>query len=338
MYMPVLKGREGEFTAISNLTDDLIPHLLPILEVQPTDKGPAKDTWDFTVKVRERLPSNLLIAVDVRYLADPPSNVRRPLQSIAADLDALKVPMLPVVHLQDSRERMTDVGDAAELHCGRAVLRLGSEVADPDDEDAERMLNKIRKDAGLTPEQCDLVIDMFEVRSERDLTRAEPIARKCLAWARRRPWRSIAVAAGAMPDSVSHLPPRTASPIRRWDIALWQRVQEEAIHYGDYAIAHPRMTGKGWRPGPNLRYTTDDSWWIYRWPDRDANAAMHELCDALISSDHWPSNGATFSWGDEEIARRARDGGRPGNPTNWRAWGTSHHLAQVIDQLNRLET
>jgi len=182
-------------------------------------------------------------------------------------------------------------------------------------------------------EQCDLLLDMFEVRSERDLTRAEPIVRKCLAWAHRKPWRSVTVAAGAMPASTSELPRQTATPVRRWDLTLWRRLQDPGVHYGDYGISHPQMTAAGWKPSPNLRYAHGDAWWIYRWPNGDTRGAMHELCSALVASDHWPSEGAAFSWGDAEIAQRAAGVGGPGNATSWRAWGTSHHLAHVVEQL-----
>ncbi len=85
---------------------------------------------------------------------------------------------------------------------------------------------------------------------------------------------------------------------------------------------------------PNLRYAQGEVWWIYRWTrQKNDNAAVYGLCEALVEADHWPSQGGAYSWGDAEIAVRAAGLGRPGNATSWRAWATSHHLAHVIDQL-----
>lgn len=82
---------------------------------------------------------------------------------------------------------------------------------------------------------------------------------------------------------------------------------------------------------PSLRYTDDEVWWIYRWPqDTIDRPAMYDLCKALVASDHWPTEGIDFSWGDHQIAARASGVGGRGNATNWRTGTTSHHLAQVV--------
>jgi hypothetical protein len=334
IYVPILKGREGELKAIANVAEPVLPYVLPIFELAPSDAGPIKDAYAFARKAQDSIPRDLTIAVDVGYLADSLDGVRRPMRDVAEDLAAWGIPMLPVLHLYDSAERMADVAWAAERHSGRAVVRLGDGSADPDDEQAEAQLGRLRDDAGLTVERCALVVDVFEVRSERDLSRVEPVVRKCVSWAQRYPWQSITVVSGAMPESLSDLPTNVATPIQRWDRLLWERVRELDVQYGDYGIAHPRMTGKRWAPMPTVRYTDDDRWWIYRWSrDGRDNTAVYDLCKALTAADHWPDQGASYSWGDEEIAHRAAGFSGPGNATSWRAWGTSHHLAHVVDHL-----
>ena len=42
-YMPILKGREGEFSAVSHLADTLVPHVLPIFEVVLIANDPIRD-------------------------------------------------------------------------------------------------------------------------------------------------------------------------------------------------------------------------------------------------------------------------------------------------------
>ena len=68
--MPILKGREGEFSAIAHLSTAMARRLLPIFEVVPTAKGPTEDAYKFAAKVRESMHANMAIAVDVRQLAD----------------------------------------------------------------------------------------------------------------------------------------------------------------------------------------------------------------------------------------------------------------------------
>jgi T4 beta protein len=334
-YMPILKGREGEISAVEHLSPTL-RQVLPIFEVDPATHDPIEDAYRFSEKVYESLPAGRVIAVDVRHLHGPITGLRRPMSVIADDLDGWLIPMLPVLHLDDSVAQLADARYAAELHRGTAILRLGSDTRNPDDAEAEEALDRLHDQAGLPIKQCHLLLDLFAVNSEKDLTRAEPVVRKCVAWAHRYPWRSITVAAGAMPPSISHIPVTTPTLLRRWDRELWARVTDLGVQYADYGIAHPAIAGANWPPMPNLRYTDDEAWWIYRRP-REAmhRHPMYDLCEALVASDHWPATGRDFSWGDEQIAERAGGHPGPGNPTNWRAWTTSHHLAHVVNQLTR---
>ncbi len=83
-YMPILKGREGEFSAIAHLSAALVRQVLPIFEVVPASNDPIKDAYRFGKKVRESLPADLTIAVDVRHLEETTDGVRRPMRDIAA--------------------------------------------------------------------------------------------------------------------------------------------------------------------------------------------------------------------------------------------------------------
>ena len=69
----------------------------------------------------------------------------------------------------------------------------------------------------MTPIILDAEAAVIEIRDERDVTSAEPVVRKCVAWAVRRPWRSITVAAGTMPESLTTLPTLRATAVR-WEV------------------------------------------------------------------------------------------------------------------------
>ncbi len=83
---------------------------------------------------------------------------------------------------------------------------------------------------------------------------------------------------------------------------------------------------------PTLRYTDEQNWWIYRWARRGGRGddRCHDLCRTLVGSAHWPAAGARFSWGDAEIARRARTAPGAGSSASWMSWSTSHHIAHVL--------
>jgi hypothetical protein len=198
--------------------------------------------------------------------------------------------------------------------------------------------------AGLRVSDTDLVLDLGAVRTQAAAQHAERTARAALAWARRQPWRSVTLACGAFPASISGLPYRTATPVPRWDAVLWARItggllggQDAGIGYGDYAVGSPELAA-GRAPSPNLRYTGKRHWHVYRYPKADKGdmSTFYDLCQDVVASGHWPARGGEFSWGDEQIGRCARHHRTPGNATVWRAIGTSHHLAVVTGRLAAL--
>ncbi|MFI6820552.1 beta family protein [Micromonospora sp. NPDC050187] len=334
-YWPVLKAREGEFKALGRLRDHEVSRIHPLFEVCPSDGGPTKSGLKFVRKVREAAPSGLTLGVDTTHVRV--NDDGRPLiREIAEDLAQWGIPIAPVIRLHDSDEQLSACGEAARLHNGTAIIRLGSPTADPDPVADTPRISRALSVTKISPDRCHLVVDMGEVASERDVSRAEQVIRNVLDSLDNQPWASIVVASGAMPPAITSLPRNEATPLTRWDWKLWRRLTDRGPDFGDYAIAHPAMQPSGARgPLPSLRYTASDNWWIYRWAryETGGNDSFYDLCQALTSSDHWPVEDSDFSWGDSELARCARRQPGPGGATQWRAWGTSHHLAHVMGEL-----
>ncbi|MGC5020420.1 beta family protein [Micromonospora sp. DT47] len=320
VYRPILASRRGELEALGHLDSASAPLVAPVLEISTVD-GCVLDLLG-------RLPAGLLPAVDVSALPDVPET----------ELARWGVPVVPVIGLAESDRRLVAHGVAAQAHARRAVVRLraGQDRAGPDATTAAA--ERIWRYARLVPEQCDLLIDAGDVCCPADLRVAEPRLRRLVDWARRHAWRTVTVAAGGMPPTLSRLP--TDEPVRldRWDWLLWQRLADLGVGYGDYGVAPAPPGGEG--PGdrlPTVRYTTDGAWWVYRWSRRGGRGdeRFADLCRTLVAAPHWPPDGAGFSWGDHELLRRARRAAGAGSPTNWAAWSTSHHLAHVLGALDR---
>ncbi|MEU4566912.1 beta family protein [Micromonospora sp. NPDC023956] len=334
-YWPVLKAREGEFKALGRLRDHEVSRIHPLFEVCPSDDGPTKSGLKFVRKVREAAPAGLTLGVDTTHVRV--NNDGRPLiREIADDLAQWGIPIAPVIRLHDPDEQLSACGEAARLHNGTAIIRLGSPTADPDPVADAPRISRAMSITKMSPDRCHLVVDMGEVSSDRDVSRAEQVIRNVLDSLDNQGWASIVVASGAMPPTITSLPRNEATPLTRWDWKLWRRLADRGPDFGDYAIAHPAMPPSGVRgPLPSLRYAASDNWWIYRWAryETGGNDSFYDLCQALTSSDHWPAEGSNFSWGDSELARCARRQPGPGGATQWRAWGTSHHFAHVMGEL-----
>ncbi|MEV6694382.1 beta family protein [Micromonospora sp. NPDC051196] len=334
-YWPILKARAGEFKALARLRDHEVSAIKPLFEVSPSDKGPTQAGLKFVRQLRESAPAGLAVGVDTTY-ARVNDDGRPLITEIADDLAQWGIPIVPVVRLHDSDEQLLACGEAARLHNEAAIVRLGSITTNPDPVADASRVSRALSIAKINLERCHLVVDMAEVSSEGDVSRAEQVVRNVLDSLGNQGWASVVVASGAMPSAITSIPRNEATPLTRWDWKLWERLADRSPDFGDYAIAHPAPQGAGARgPLPSLRYTASNIWWIYRWAryETGGNDSFYDLCKALVASDHWPTVGSDFSWGDSELARCARRQPGPGGATQWRAWGTSHHLAHVISEL-----
>ncbi|MEW1588197.1 beta family protein [Micromonospora vinacea] len=318
VYRPILASRRGELEALSHLDPAHAALVAPILEIGAIDRS-MMDTI-------RRLPAGLVPAIDVSALPDIPD----------AELTRWGVPVVPVIGLTESDHRLVAHGAAALAYGRRALVRLraGQDRAGPDA--STTAVERIWRFTDLAPEECDLLVDAGDVCCPADVRTAEPRVRRLLDWARRHAWRSVTVAAGGMPPTLSRLPTDEPVQLDRWDWQLWRRLADAGVDYGDYGV-HPAGPGTG-DPAdrlPTVRYTDDGSWWVYRWARRGGRGddRFADLCRTLVSAPHWPAAGAAFSWGDHELLRRARRGAGAGSTANWAAWSTSHHLAHVLATL-----
>ncbi|SCL34775.1 Beta protein [Micromonospora pallida] len=316
VYRPILTAGRSELEALGHLDTDAAALVVPILTLTDGD----------SVDLPRRLPAGLTVAVD---LAGLPGT--GPLLGLLRQ----GVPLVPVIGFAERDDRLVAQGAAARSHLGWAVLRLRLRVDPYGPDAATGAAERIWRRTGLMPEQCDLLLDVGEVCCAADLRTAEPRVRRLVDWARRHAWRSVTVAAGAMPPALPGLPDGEPVRLARWDWLLWQKLTGLGLGYGDYGI-------RSATPGPPerlpaMRYTADEAWWIYRWSRRGGRGddRVAELCRAVVSASHWPAAGAGFSWGDHEIVRRARGAAGAGSATSWAAWGTSHHLAHVLATLRQ---
>ncbi|WP_433301318.1 beta family protein [Actinoplanes sp. CA-030573] len=329
VYRPILRPRRGELAALSHLAPGDAARVMPILEVEP---GPGVLSL-----IRELPPRTGAIGIDFGGLPEPRDPLSRPALDLAEALADLGVTMLPVLRAYESNRRLAAHGLAARMHLRRAVLRLQPHVDAGNAAEANEVTGRMLRGAGLEVEEVDLLIDLAETACVAHADAVEEQCRRVLRWARGLPWRSVSVASGAMPANLDDLPTDRAVTVGRLDARVWARLGEPGVGYADYGVTSPvrRYGVQRHRQLPTLRYTAGNDWWIYRWARRGGRSddRCHDLCRTLVGSPHWPATGARYSWGDAEIARRARTARGGGSSASWMSWSTSHHIAHVLESL-----
>jgi hypothetical protein len=329
VYRPILRPRRGELVALAHLTADDATRVMPILEVEPgTSIVPL---------IRQMPPRTGAIAVDFGGVPDQGDRFVPPPMALAEELAGLGVAMLPVLRAYESSRRLAAHGVAAQMHLRRAVLRLQPHVDAGSPTAADAVTDYMLRSAGLEPDAVDLLIDLAETACVAHAQEVVDRCRRVLRWARGRSWRSVTVASGSMPANLDDLPTDEPVTVGRLDARIWTRLGDPSVGYADYGVTSPvrRLGVQRHRQLPTLRYTAEDDWFIYRWARRGGRSddRCHDLCRTLVNSAHWPAAGARFSWGDAEIARRARTAPGAGSSASWISWGTSHHIAHVLHGL-----
>ena len=329
MYRPILRPRRGELSALHHLDQVSAGRVTPIFELEAGA--------DLLGLIRRHRPPTPAIAADLAAVPDHADPLKSPALDLAEGLADLGVPLVPVVRPYDSRRRLAEHGLAARMHLHRAIFRMQPHVDATNPTEANDATHRVLTGTGLEAERVDLLIDLAETACVAHADAIEERARRVVRWARAMPWRSVSVASGAMPPNLDDLPTDRPVAVGRLDARVWGRLREPGLGYADYGVTSPvRRHGVQFhRQLPTLRYTAELHWWIYRWARRGGRSddRCHDLCRTLVCSPQWPADGARFSWGDAEIARRARTARGAGSSTGWIAWSTSHHIAHVLRTL-----
>jgi hypothetical protein len=347
LYVPILKGKPGEFDALRHSDALVLARTRPLFEVVPSEHGRDRDVELFADRLGSawaQAPQAGVATIDCGAL-NQTSRVRGSMDSailwMARMLYDKGVPARPVVRPRDSVAVITEAAAAMRLHGRGVCLRLGDETADPDVATAAARLEPLLRELEAAVDDVHLLIDLWAVTSLRDVNRALPVAEAVTRWAASvGTWASITVASGAFPDSISDLPVNTATNLPRYDAQLWRQLSETpgipyVPDFGDYAINAPAMplaVPRG--PIPNLRYTFGADWRVFREQRRrPGNQSFFTLCGRVVADAAWPREGTAHCWGDDQIERCSRSAGSPGAASQWRAYGTSHHLATVTRRL-----
>jgi hypothetical protein len=154
-------------------------------------------------------------------------------------------------------------------------------------------------------------------------------------------WRTVTLASGCFPSSISDGPTGTWWQNDRSDWNGWRTIAQQRAaansrvpSFGDYGVrcgGVPQNIPNS--PAPNIRYTDTNAIWVRKGPR--AQGSMRTICADLITRPYF--SGALFSQGDADIAQRAAmTNPANGSPEQWIQWCTNHHLELTFSQIQSL--
>jgi hypothetical protein len=351
LYVPVLKGKEGEFAALEALDPNIRVRLIPLIEVPgvPYDyanERPSKSLEDHVAGIAERLLRccpNLPLYIDLPWFKEEENlaNGRVALEAVLTDCAERDVKAIPVISRISSTNYLASAGAHAKTSGLGVCLRLLVEDFE-EDIDIAAEIDRLLKSCGANESTSDLVIDLEDLGPE--ASRAVLIARSVFSMITgHTSWRRIILAAASFPEDLSDVDAATITTLPRREWELWKTLHRRPnllprpdMIFGDYGISHPvqkEIDPRTMRMSASIRYTTEEKWLVLKGRNvRQYGFDQYfELCKALTRLPEF--RGREYSWGDSYIAECAAGRTGPGNATTWRKVGTNHHLTVVVQEI-----
>src|SRR5258708_5351119 len=170
VYVPVLKGRQGEFAALADIQPTTRQRILPLLEIVPgqTDDGTEQRAVIDRTTRKLRIWAGSRLMLDTGLLATDVDlgNNLGVVGYAAAKASAHGVLATPVVRLNDDERAQRDAAASHAEYGGGVALRLNAEDLDEDPEDTDEALADLLEILGVTRADVDLVLDLGPVSGD----------------------------------------------------------------------------------------------------------------------------------------------------------------------------
>lgn len=340
----IAKLKRGEVWALNQLSQAAKVAVTPLFEMwppkPPTQTKPGKTLVQHTTDLMQLLATEwtgLPCYLDTLYL--PLGGVPSPqsAQTVFAIARAAQINAVPVTspfftqpYQQAIRSIITTDGRGVMFRIPANFFNSPQNIP---------AIDNLATFLGVARDQIDILIDL---QYRPDLLSVQQVGEFCLNnLALMNQWRTVTLASGCFPESISNQPIGQWITFDRNDWLGWNGVLQQRAtsqlrlpSYGDYGIrcgGEPQVIPN--TPAPNLRYTTDQIIWVRR--GNKSSGSMRAICGDLIAQQFY--SGAQFSVGDAEIAAKAATTGLAnGSPEQWIQWCTNHHLELTASQIQSL--
>ena len=353
----IAKVKRGELWALNHLSTAARSAITPLFEMWPpaTPRQPkqrpgkprskpkapktlAAHATDLLQIVRDEW-GNLPIYLDTRYV--PLGGIPSP-ASASTVFDVartLRLIAVPVTSLKFAPAYQQEIRDVVAKDGRGVMIRLFiSDFISP--ALLRDYMAALLGVLGISQDQADVLIDLEHRPELAEVQQLGISTFSVLPFMNE--WRTVTLAAGCFPQSISSVPHGNWRPVSRSDWTGWcavrsyQETQGNRVPaYGDYGIRCGGVPADiPNRPDPNLRYSDIQNVWVRK--EAKIDGRMKVICSSLVGRPEFSGGG--FSRGDSEIAARAA---MPGSPNNgqaeqWIEWCTNHHLELTASQIRSL--
>jgi len=361
IYVPILKAKPGELTALAELKKFAAEKIVPWFDISPVNDDKLEKLSGQLFPPIESYLSGIAAEISTvwkgrQIFLDMPkwsTNAQTEggehvIPFLRNQLESFRVKTNLVVDYVrwDDPVYVNALRGARLSSACDFVLRLvmdSDTVEELSEEDfvLER-LNEITDTLDLDPVLVMVMIDFGDVSSQKH-TVPDIVSKseKAIALLKRAGFNNFRVAGCSLPAFISSAikDQNSTGLVLRKEMSAWRTlvVQPgfESLGFSDYGIRGPNSKETGGPSNANgkIRYTIQEEMFIARgYPLTEGlKGAQHqELARLVIASGHWATE--KFSWGDNEIYRCSQ-GEFSGTSSDWISIDTNHHIHSVVHEV-----
>lgn len=350
-YIPILKWRQGEYQALSRLTDGVKNRIIPILEICPVG-------YDFeSKKERETVDSHIsdlgsrlkmkwgqrLAFVDTNMM-NITTNRAHYITEIFGKYRASSCRVIPVISIEERDLSVLKAFAEIVKQDGRGVaIRIKTNGIDQNS--ISDKIAKIYSAIGLRQSDIDIIVDFERVNillNERVTFDTMQKFFSCIPDINM--WRSFIVAGNSFPEA----PSKETGLSKRLEWLFYKDCVEKFKNtfripsFSDYSTSnheHVMLDMRIIKPSAKMKYTIDDGWYFQRGgavrgPTSRGYAQFSTLCKNLKSNQQF--RGAKFSEGDKYIVDCAAGKAKTGNLSTWVWVASNQHITKIVNDLSSL--
>jgi hypothetical protein len=343
-YVPILKGKQGEFASLEQLSGESKSRLTPVIEAFLVNKRKKKIESECK-RLKKVWGENRAIFLDV-YRPNEEDNadsVALPLGQYLEAARKIGLQLIPVTGLRRSPSFQSVIKNAVKTDALGVCFRL--EPTDLGSTDVGNKAKNLARDLKVSESDIDLLLDFREIPLNQISILPLTVKTILKSFPAIKTWRTLTLVATTFPTSMGAFTSRTITPRLRGEWAIWTNLNADRSlsrtpTYGDYGIQNPfLMEGFDFRimdMTANIRYTREAEWIIFKGAGikKIGREQIRSICRAVIR--HAAYCGVDHCAGDNYINECAAGRVPVGVPATWRRVGTTHHLTFVVNQLSNL--
>lgn len=334
IYVPILKCKKGEQSALLNLADDIKDKIIPLIEIpysSATTKKPIPELIDSFWAERKFF---------LYFLSEWYDNSLEELQELIDN------EIIPVVQNNKYAIPVFDLSAFSAISEIDKLLQNGVAIRLRDNEfgQIEDMLNPLFDNNVLDRENTDLILDL-EYVSEKDLFSKTAVLKTVFSdLDAAAEFRSIIISCVSFPKSISDLEVGQIYRFKRTEVDIFTLALKLEKRYGfkyfysDYGPTDNEDVAFviGMSPNFKIKYTTFEDFLCIKGLSLKKGGLdignVQQLASILVNSSDF--SGVNYSWGDEKIYLLAnKQYNSPGNLTTWVSYAMNHHITFITHQI-----